>query len=453
MVWWKKALESLMSSEQGAGLDIFRAFPATRRFLAARHHYAMLRTMGDVLFVLVVISGLFGPQDADYNFAVFLTWGIIWPAIVLSWFFVGRMWCGICPFPGLGVFLQRKGLTLNLPVPKFLQTYGVYWSVFLLALIIWIEITAGLDSWPAGTSYLVLSIVGGSAVMAIIFSGQSWCRHLCPLGRMTGAAATMSITEFRADHRKCQGCKTFACKRGIDGKSGCPVYLGAFSVQNNLHCLVCGHCLPFCDRDSPRLLLRNPYNELIKNQGRYITCTYIVPFLMGSQLARFFREQPIYNTLLENMSISDPLLFSLCLAIFSLGVLWVIHVGANYFGVKSDPICGRLSPMVPLLIPLAFIGELVFRFTFFSRGIGDFLPTIGRQFGLVILEKCHFVVPLLAVHILSAFFLMNAALASSYILWRFTVVEFSEYITIRSFIMLNLLIALLLVAYLMVIFA
>ena len=107
-----------MSFDDGPGIDLFEYFPGTRRFLAARHHYAQLRTLGDILFVVVVISGFWGPQSADENFSVFLTWGLLWPAIVLSWFFVGRMWCGICPFPGLGVFLQKKGLSLNLPIPK-----------------------------------------------------------------------------------------------------------------------------------------------------------------------------------------------------------------------------------------------------------------------------------------------------------------------------------------------
>lgn len=441
-----------MAFEDMKGLDLFRAFPGIRRFLAARHHYAQLRTLSDILFILVVISGLWGPQEANRNFAVFLTWGLLWPSIVLSWFFVGRMWCGICPFPGLGVFLQKKGVALNLPVPRFLQKYGVYISVFLLAFIIWVEIVAGLNTWPAGTSYLVLSIVVGSALLAILFPGQAWCRHLCPLGRITGAAATMSITEFRADHEKCKGCKTLACKKGSAEKRGCPVYLGAVSVNHNLHCLVCGHCLPLCDRDSPQLLLRNPYSELIKNQGRYITCTYIVPFLMGSQLARFLREKPSYRYWQEMSNLPDSLTFSLLLIICSLGVIWVIKRGASLFGVAKDPICGHLSPMVPILIPLAFTGELVYRMRFFAKGLGDFLPTMGRQFGIIFLEKLAFTVPILPIHILSAFFMLNGAIAGGYILWRFTIVEFEEYITIKSFFGINLLITLLLIIYLWFIF-
>ncbi len=52
-------------------------FPGIRRFLAARHHYAYLRTAGDILFAPVVISGLFGPRDARSNVAVFLSWGLM----------------------------------------------------------------------------------------------------------------------------------------------------------------------------------------------------------------------------------------------------------------------------------------------------------------------------------------------------------------------------------------
>ncbi|MDT8335428.1 MAG: 4Fe-4S binding protein, partial [Desulfurivibrionaceae bacterium] len=378
MLWWTKAIKSLISSNEGERLDLFRIFPGIRRFLAARHHYAYLRTGGDALFILVVISGLFGPRDPGSNIAVFLSWGVLWPAIVLSWFFVGRMWCGICPFPGLGVFLQRRDLTLNRPVPKFLKKYGVYISVFLLALIIWIEVVAGLDRSPVGTSLFVLSITAGAALFAVFFPGQSWCRHLCPLGRISGAAATLSITEFRPDHDRCRVCETFACKKGMNGKRGCPVYLGAYSVQNNLHCLVCGHCLALCDLDSPQLLLRNPYSELIRNKGRYITCSYIVPFLIGSQLARFFRHKEAYGFFGSWLNLPDAMTFSLLLIVGFVLILGLIKLGSRLFGINEDPMFGKFSPLVPILIPMAFTGELVYRLSYFADGVGGFFPTIGR---------------------------------------------------------------------------
>jgi len=404
---------------------------------------------------MVVISGIFGPQSPHQNVAVFLTWGLLWPGIVLSWFFVGRMWCGICPFPGLGVFLQRRGWTLSRPVPRLLKRYGVYTSVFLLALIIWIEVVAGLDQSPAGTSFLVLSIVIGAALLAVVFPGQAWCRHLCPLGRISGAAATLSITEFRPDHEKCRGCETFACQKGMDGKKGCPVYLGAYNVQNNLHCLVCGHCLPFCDRDSPRFLLRNPYAELIRNKGRYITCSYIVPFLIGSQLARFLRKKPLYH-MLEGLFgdgiFADPLAFSLLLVVGFLLTLGIIRYGAHLFGITEDPMFGRFSPLVPILIPMAFTGELVYRMSYFAAGVGGFIPTVGRQFGIDFLGRVAFAIPDFPVQMLSAFFMLNGAIAGGYIFWRFCLEDFEGLVSFKNFVGINLLIGGLLLAYLTVIF-
>jgi len=451
VTWWTRALKSLISIDEQR-LDLFRVFPGIRRFLAARQHYAYLRTAGDILFALVVISGLFGPGEARSNVAVFLSWGLIWPSIVLSWFFVGRMWCGICPFPGLGVFLQRRGITFSLSVPKILQKYGVYASVILLALIIWTEVVAGLDRSPVGTSFFVLAIVFGAAVLSIFFHGQAWCRHLCPLGRISGAAATLSITEFRPDHEKCRGCETFACKKGLEDKRGCPVYLGAYSVQNNLHCLVCGHCLPLCDRDSPQLLLRNPYSELIRNKGRYITCSYIVPFLIGSQLARFLRKKEIYAQVVDFSGWSDAVLFSLLLLLCFAASLTIIRFGTRLFGISEDPLFGKFSPMVPILIPMAFTGELVYRMGYFAAGVGDFIPTFGRQTGMTFLEKLFFTIPDFPVQILSAFFMLNGAIAGCYILWQFCLTDFEGRIRFRNFLGINLLIVALLCSYLTVIF-
>jgi hypothetical protein len=452
LTWWTKALKSLISSGDEEQLDLFRIFPGLRRFLAARHHYAVLRTGGDILFILVILSGLFGPQDPHANVAVFLTWGVLWPFIVLSWFFVGRMWCGICPFPGLGVFLQRKGFSLSRSVPPFLKKYGVYISVFLLALIIWIEIVAGLYRWPAGTSLMVLSIVLGAAFLSALYPGQAWCRHLCPLGRISGAAATIAITEFRPDFDKCRGCETFACHKGKEGKRGCPVYLGAYNVKHNLHCLVCGHCLPLCDRDSPQLLLRNPYSELIRNKGRYITCAYIMPFLIGSQLARFLREKPIYHQVTAWLGGWDAAAFSFLLIAGFLLTVAIVRIGSRLFGIGEDPSFGKFSPMVPIFVPMAFTGELVYRMEYFTTGVGNFLPTLGRQFGTHALEGFAFSIPVFPIQVFSAFFMLNGAVAGTYILWRFCLEDFEGLIPFRNFLGISLLIVGLLLVYLTVIF-
>jgi hypothetical protein len=117
-----------------------------------------------------------------------------------------------------------------------------------------------------------------------------------------------------------------------------------------------------------------------------------------------------------------------------------------------DPTFGRLSPMVPILIPMAFVGELVYRMEYFAEGIGSFIPTMGRQFNLHFLEKLYFEVPAFPVQILSAFLMLNSAIAGCYILWRFCLEDFEGVIKLRNFIGLNLLVSLFLISFIWVIF-
>jgi hypothetical protein len=144
--------------------------------------------------------------------------------------------------------------------------------------------------------------------------------------------------------------------------------------------------------------------------------------------------------------------FSLLLVVSFIIVLALIKFGSRLFGIHEDPMFGKFSPLVPILIPLAFTGELVYRMTYFAAGIGNFIPTIGRQFGLSSLEKMFFSIPDFPVQILSAFFLLNGAIAGVYILWRMCLEDFEGVVRLKNFIGINLLIVLILTTYLAVIF-
>ena len=416
--------------ETGEGIDLFNAFPSIRRFFRERRLHAAIRTIGDIVFTIIILLGLFGPQDPSENVMLYLSWGLWWPSVVLSWFFVGRMWCGFCPFPGMGRIFQRYGWTLDLKVPNALKKRGVYWSVILLAVIIWAEESTGMKYLPRATALLILSILAGATICAILFPKQAWCRYLCPMGRITGVAATLAMTEFRPDHSKCRGCTHFACKRGVDDYSGCPVYLGAFNVRNNLYCLVCGHCLRACDRDSPQLLLRNPFKELVINKGRFITCSYIIPFLIGSQLARylfepFFLKTPV--TEFQNM-FSNMTSFSLLLLTGFLFAYILSKAGSYLFGITEDELFGRFSPMIPVFVPIAFGGELIYRLEYALNNAPDFFPILSRQFHLP-LEWLTFNLPVWLIPSMSIFILVVSFLAATYVLREFGLNEFCGLVT------------------------
>ena len=395
----REILRVLFVYDEEARFDLFAAFPRLKTFFANRRYFALIRTFGDVTFTLLILLGLFGPQEPDRNVMLFVSWGVWWTSIVLSWFFLGRMWCGFCPFPGLGRIVQRLGLYRPKLPPRSISKYCAYVATLLFALIIWAEAVFHMKHSPLATAILLLLILSGATLLAILFKGQAWCRHFCPLGKIVGSAATLSILEFRADLEKCRGCTTFACKRGRDGKPGCPVYLGAYAVRNNLLCLVCGHCVPLCERDSPRLYLRHPLRELVINKGRYLTCTYIIPFLMASQLARFIQEKTTwYQVLRQELFNSEALSFSLILAGLFLFFVYLIRLGAKLFTVYEDELFGRFSPMVPVLVPLAFTGELVYRLEYFLHEVGNFGPVIARQFKVPFFARFSFTLPESLIH-------------------------------------------------------
>jgi hypothetical protein len=245
-----------------------------------------------------------------------------------------------------------------------------------------------------------------------------------------GIGASIALIEFRPDHNICKHCKTFACNRGTETAAGCPVSLGAYRVTNNLECLVCGKCMQLCPHQSPQLNVRHPLSELINRKGRLIPCTLMVPFLMGTQLARFI-DQNIFN-LMEQIEIScmnnwvcqmglyaAPLFIGFCI------IYVIITYGDLMFGVFHDELMGRFSPMVPLLLPLAFAGELVSRLNFTVRKFPDFLPTFGRQFGVEALERISFTIPEWVYPAYGISIIFISELAGLYILEQFYEEEFA----------------------------
>jgi len=424
MPHFRKAFRCFTEDFKDCRVNLFEVFPRFKAFFVNRLNLLYARTVGDIFFTFLILLGLLGPQDPNRNISLFISWGLWWTSVVLSWFFFGKLWCGFCPFPGMGRLFQRYGLSLNRDVPQSLRKFFVHLSVIFLGLIIWVESVTNMKEWPAGTAYLLLSILFGATLMAILFKGQAWCRHVCPLGKITGSAATIALTEFRADQSKCRTCKTFACTRGSGTIPGCPVYIGAFNVKSNFYCLVCGHCVTLCKKDSPAIYLRNPLAELTSHvtltaqKTTYLTYSYIIPFFMGSQLARFTQHRHWYGSVEAFFLGSNLVAFTALLVCGSLFVLTAIRVGATFFIPVKNDVFGLFSPMVPILVPLAFSGELAYRLEYLMSNAGNFLPVLGRQFGIN-MEALAFTIPESLIYSLCLAVLTSGALAGSYVLHIF----------------------------------
>ncbi|MDK9706087.1 MAG: 4Fe-4S binding protein [Desulforhopalus sp.] len=375
-------LHILFTFDPAARLDLFRAFPAIRRFFSHRSNIAILRTFGDIAFSGLIILGIFGPQDPERNITLFLAWGVWWTGVVLSWFFVGKLWCGVCPFLGIGRLLQKIGLSFNLEPPHALRRNFIHIAVLLFAAIIWAEAVTDLKHSPLGTALLLLSILAGATIMAVLFKHQAWCRYVCPLGKIIGAGATMSMIELRASQETCRTCRKTACKKGRPGLRGCPVYLGAHNVRNSLDCLLCGRCVLLCEKDSPRLLLRNPFVEVVAARGRELTSILIIPFLAGSQWARFIQESDWYFATLQSTGMPPPVIFTALLLLCFFAFIGLVSLGNRFLGTKKTGLPLQSSPMIPVLTPLALSGELIYRLDYLLTEAGKFPAVIAGQFNL-----------------------------------------------------------------------
>jgi polyferredoxin len=85
-----------------------------------------LKLVTVILFLLIIVAGLYGTPIPERNIATAVTWNLWWAGLIVAIFFLGSAWCGVCPWDTLATWLVRRRLwrrahpnnSLNLRVPK-----------------------------------------------------------------------------------------------------------------------------------------------------------------------------------------------------------------------------------------------------------------------------------------------------------------------------------------------
>src|ERR687885_398008 len=129
---------------------------ALRGLLTARHVLCGLRLLSVALFLLVVLSGLLGRQDAGFNFAPTFVWIIWWVGFSFFTAFVGNIWPLVNPWKvvfewvdGLSRRLRaEKGLELNEPYPASL---GVWPALVFYLVFVWTEVVF----WGSAVPFII----------------------------------------------------------------------------------------------------------------------------------------------------------------------------------------------------------------------------------------------------------------------------------------------------------
>jgi len=117
----------------------------------------------------------------------------------------------------------------------------------------------------------------------------------------------------------------------------------------------------------------------------------------------------------------------------SFAILMLSRLTILILGVFEDPIFGRFNLAIASIIPLAFIGELIFRLKYFLQELDEFLNTITNLFKFKFLQALNLQILNVYILIISYFLLSIAFIAMIYIIYYFYSKEFEHEIPFKNF--------------------
>ncbi|OPY75419.1 MAG: Alginate biosynthesis transcriptional regulatory protein AlgB [Syntrophorhabdus sp. PtaU1.Bin153] len=250
-----------------------------RRFVRHRMVPGALRFITVPFFILLIAYTLFGPREQNLGNAV--AWSLLWPFLLLSIVFSGRGFCAYCPISAVsnGFAYARKKF---LPLPGILKKYGIWIGIVAFVSVFWIEHVTQAFSNARVTGRIFLSITGGAIITTLFFGKRIWCLHICPLGRMLGEFAALSLTELRGNSEVCvYQCETHACLK----EKACPMGLHPSTERTRHDCILCFACVRKCKQRSVHLDVLLPHQRILSMRSWDISRTTFVTLLAGSILA------------------------------------------------------------------------------------------------------------------------------------------------------------------------
>ena len=342
-----------------------------------------VQLVSGAFFLYIFYLGFWGKQNPDSNVALVLAWGIWEPAVIISTIFAARIWCGICPVGGISSLCSRY-FSLKLSVPQFLRKYGFYLSGIGLGIIIWFEVMTHMVTSPRSTAILITSIAVPAIILGVLFQRRTWCRYLCPLGKMVGIFSSASILELRANYGICNNdCITHSCYTGgQECQSGCPMFEGPFSLRSNVDCIYCGNCIKNCPNQSPQMNLRLPGFELWASRRFEKPVVFLVPLIMGTQIYRGLVEAGYFRFFLEKGTSRPFMLFILLATVTVLVFLSVKSAERLMLQEMSDNKEVSAGMLSYGLLLMAATFEMAYHLERLLLLGGQILPVLGRQVGM-----------------------------------------------------------------------
>jgi polyferredoxin len=390
---------ALVSSQpmnrQGSHLNLLNIPVFGRRFAGASGSpwlLFLLKLLVTGLFILVIVSGMYGTPIPARNLATVLTWNIWWAGLIVSVLFLGSAWCAVCPWDALATWLVKRRLwrranpngSMNIRVPRFLRNV---WPALLLFIgLSWLELGLGVTTNPYTTALLALLMVVLATASLALFQRKAFCRYFCPVGRTIGFYAQLAPVELRPVNSDiCASCTSLDCYYGNDLVEPCPTHLVMGSLQQNTYCTSCGNCIQSCPHGNVVWRLRPLSREAIQDARPHLDEAWFMLALLALALFHGVTMLPFWEawvrSLAQFLGDSGQLLWSFSLAMVA---MLILPVGIYAFSVslvqrlQHGRTCFKtLFPGFAFVtLPLAFAYHLAHNLNHLlreGRGLGELL--------------------------------------------------------------------------------
>jgi polyferredoxin len=221
----------------------------------------VLQVMTLVVFVLLIVDGFAADTDnmalarilRNTNLANLIVWSYWWPVIIISAIFFGRIWCMVCPMELLTSLAARIGLKQR--PNRFVRSGWIITLFYILILFVGIH-TLSIHRVPFRMSIYLLALLAFTVIVGLIFSRNTFCAYICPVGHLLGLYARLAPFGWSTGDRSiCRNCKDHSCTARVNayvfqGRS-CGVGLNPAHIDDNTDCLLCGQCVKSCDYNNP----------------------------------------------------------------------------------------------------------------------------------------------------------------------------------------------------------
>lgn len=272
-------------------INLLERLPFLKTILKSRAFQPVFMVITLFVFVLAILTGLFGTPAGSRNFNIIFVWIVWWALLIVVMVpFFGRLWCALCPIPAPGEWLQRRGivqrrtgrlLTLNRRWPRrlknmWLQNFG-FLGVAVFSTIILTR--------PSVSAWVLLGFLLVGVALSAVYKNRIFCRYVCPVGGFIGLYSMLSPVELRVeDQGVCASHTTKDCITGNEHGYGCPWMVFPGSLTRNTYCGLCVECLKTCPKNNIVINLRPFGSDLLVAKERRLDEAFKAFIMLGCAL-------------------------------------------------------------------------------------------------------------------------------------------------------------------------